>query len=265
MDLDIHFFTIVLNGMPFIKYHFDTFSQIKKNWHWHIIEGPARLVKDTSWSVRNGGKLPKWAYIGGVSTDGTTEYINSLSKLFPENVTVYRTEDGRPWAGKTEMVNAPLENIKEDCLLWQVDSDELWNIEDIVKLSGKLEESDKNCALVQCIFFVGPNKVVTSTGTWGNRDTEWLRVWKYKSGMRWIKHEPPVLSGIELNPLTYKDNPSFFHYAYVTEDQIRFKEEYYGYKGLLENWKKLNETKGEQQLERFFPFAKGAVVNDYEL
>ena len=30
------------------------------------------------------------------------------------------------WDGKREMVNEPLFNINEECLLWQIDADELW-------------------------------------------------------------------------------------------------------------------------------------------
>lgn len=44
-DLKIHFFTIVLNGMPFIEKHIETFSKISPDWHWHIIEGVAALKK----------------------------------------------------------------------------------------------------------------------------------------------------------------------------------------------------------------------------
>ena len=49
--LAIHFFTIVLNGEPFIRYHLDSFNKLSFPWHWHIIEGLADLKHDTAWSV----------------------------------------------------------------------------------------------------------------------------------------------------------------------------------------------------------------------
>src|SRR4051812_38483886 len=52
-------------------------------------------------------------------------------RRFPENVTIYRKPLDEFWDGKREMVNAPLPNITEPCLLWQVDSDELWTVEQI--------------------------------------------------------------------------------------------------------------------------------------
>ena len=37
--LPVHFFTIVLNGMPFIRHHIEQFCQLPFRWHWHIVEG----------------------------------------------------------------------------------------------------------------------------------------------------------------------------------------------------------------------------------
>ena len=56
-ELKIHFFTIVLNGMPFIEKHLETLKKIAPQWHWHIIEGVAELKNDTAWSVPNGGRI----------------------------------------------------------------------------------------------------------------------------------------------------------------------------------------------------------------
>src|SRR3954449_12884090 len=56
-ELPVHFFTIVLNGEPFIRYHLDVFRRLPFRWHWHVIEGVASLVHDTAWSVAAGGAL----------------------------------------------------------------------------------------------------------------------------------------------------------------------------------------------------------------
>ena len=52
--LPIHFFTIVLNGEPFIRYHLERFNVLNCPWHWHIIEGLAELKHDTAWSLQFG-------------------------------------------------------------------------------------------------------------------------------------------------------------------------------------------------------------------
>ena len=51
-ELPIHFFTIVLNGQPFIRYHIEVFKQLPFPWHWHIVEGVAELTHDTAWECK---------------------------------------------------------------------------------------------------------------------------------------------------------------------------------------------------------------------
>lgn len=71
----IHFFTIVLNGKPFIKYHINIFKQLPCQWHWHIVEGVAQLNHDTAWSLDTGGEILSHIHHEGRSVDGTTEYL----------------------------------------------------------------------------------------------------------------------------------------------------------------------------------------------
>ena len=129
--LPVNFFTIVLNGQPFIKYHIDIFKQLSYKWHWHIVEGVASLTQDTSWCLDSGGQIIDRIHDCGLSNDGTTEYLDELAQLYPEHITIYRQPAGVFWDGKLEMVNAPLKNIQEECLLWQVDVDELWTLEQL--------------------------------------------------------------------------------------------------------------------------------------
>src|SRR4051794_35964317 len=125
-ELPIHFFTLVLNGQPFIRYHLERFKALKCEWHWHIIEGLADLKHDTAWSLRFGANVPTDVARDGRSVDGTAEYLDQIAKENPGRVTIYRAPNGRMWDGKLEMVNAPLPNLPDECLLWEVDSDELW-------------------------------------------------------------------------------------------------------------------------------------------
>ena len=63
--LPIHFFTIVLNGKPYIDYHIEVFKRLKVPWHWHIIEGVASLTHDTAWSLSQGGRVPTALHLDG--------------------------------------------------------------------------------------------------------------------------------------------------------------------------------------------------------
>jgi len=273
-SLPIHFFTIVLNGQPFIRHHIEVFKQLPFKWHWHIIEGVAELKHDTAWSIKLGGRINEQLHHNGLSNDGTTEYIDEIIKQFPGNITIYHKPDGAFWDGKLEMVNAPLPNINEECLLWQVDSDELWTAEQIrTSRDMFIAEPDRTAAYYLDHFFVGENLVTTTINTYGNNTSyEWLRTWRFSPGFRWATHEPPQLckpcqDGQWVDVATikpFKHNQTgkkgliFQHYAYATKEQVGFKEVYYGYKNAIEQWRRL-------QQQNIFPvFLKDyfAWVND---
>jgi len=251
----INFFTIVLNGEPFIRYHIDVFKKLPFRWHWHIIEGVADLKHDTAWSLEQGGRISSELHRNGRSNDGTTEYLNELVRQYPENVTVYRKGEGVFWDGKLEMVNAPLANIKQECLLWQVDSDELWTPEQIKTVRDMfMAEPDRTAAYYLAHFFVGEDLVTTTIDTYGNNTSyEWLRTWRFKPGYRWAAHEPPRLCMpvgndkwadiAAIKPFKHNQTSDkgliFQHYAYATEKQLGFKEIYYGYKSAIAQWRRL--------------------------
>jgi glycosyltransferase involved in cell wall biosynthesis/ADP-heptose:LPS heptosyltransferase/chemotaxis methyl-accepting protein methylase len=272
--LPIHFFTIVLNGQPFIQHHINVFKQLPFHWHWHIVEGVAELNHDTAWSKATGGRIPDGLHQNGLSVDGTTEYLNALKKEFPDNVTIYRPPAGKFWDGKREMVNAPLGNVREQCLLWQVDADELWTFSQLVRAHALFRaHPEKTAAQFYCHFFVGPKLVITSRDTYGNHSAyEWQRVWRFQPGDRWAAHEPPRLHRGEvdvasLNPFSHVETEAmglvFQHYAYATEAQLRFKETYYGYAGAVEQWSKLQRSEQfPQKLSDHFAWVRDeAVVN----
>jgi len=274
-SLPIHFFTIVLNGEPFIRYHIDVFRQLPFKWHWHIIEGVADLKHDTAWSLQFGGRITDELHRSGLSNDGTTEYIDEIAGQFPENITIYRKNDGLFWDGKLEMVNAPLANIKEESLLWQTDADELWTAEQLSRMRDLfLDDSQKMSAYFHCDYFVGPGKYVSSLNTWATYPQDWIRVWRFSPEMKWSAHEPPILINAQgqnvglINPFTRDEtksqNITFQHAAYVTEAQVRFKEVYYGYKDAVACWKKLQQTRGPVNPADYLLWAKNdATVDDW--
>jgi len=114
----IHFLTLVLDGMPFLRWHIDQLQKLPIPWQWHVVEGLADLKHDTAWSLRTGGRLPRGKRRSSLSRDGTTEYLDTLQRKFPGQVKIYRKPNGQLWQGKVEMVRSPLTAIREECLLW---------------------------------------------------------------------------------------------------------------------------------------------------
>ncbi len=277
--LPIHFFSIVLNGQPFIRYHIEVFKQLPFQWHWHIVEGVADLKHDTAWGLRNGGYISDEIHKNGRSCDGTTEYIDTLAQLYPDNITVYRQPEGVFWDGKREMVNAPLANIQEECLLWQVDVDELWTVEQICTAREMfITHSDKTSAFYWCWYFVGENLIISTRNCYAqNPQQEWLRTWRFKPGYIWAAHEPPVLvepladseykNVATANPFLHQETEAhglvFQHFAYVTQEQLSFKEQYYGYSNAVSQWNALQKnTQFPTLLSEYFPWVQDTTQVD---
>jgi len=246
-------------------------------WHWHIVEGLAALRHDTAWSVGRGGRVPNEFELSPLSNDGTTGYLDELRGTFPENVTVYRKKGGQIWDGKIEMVSAPISQIRESALLWQVDADELWTVQQIEAVHELFrKQPDRTAAIFPCQFFVGPDLCTDRWQVYGNFvPGEWLRVWRFEPGDRWASHEPPrlVRSLGEKNvedvaakrPFSHTEMAAaglvFQHFAYATEQQVRFKESYYGYPGAVKAWRKLQQSPQDQiRLRNVLPWIWEAEI-----
>jgi ADP-heptose:LPS heptosyltransferase len=275
--LPIDFFTIVINGLPFIRHHIEAFSALPFPWHWHIIEGLAAHRHDTAWGARRGGTIPQ--ELGGVtsSTDGTTEYLEELQRRFPSKITLYRKPAGQLWDGKIEMVNAPLSNLRRPCILWQVDADELWTVEQIVALHRLfVEQPARTAAWFACRYFFSPDLCTERWNVYGNfLSSEWLRVWRFEPGDHWMSHEPPRLYRPQtggpavdvgrIQPFTHAETAKagliFQHFAYATEAQVRFKESYYGYPGAVTAWRRFVKSgRADVRLRNVLPWVWEAEI-----
>ncbi|ANI98746.1 hypothetical protein A8O14_00700 [Polynucleobacter wuianus] len=278
-DLKIHFFTIVLNGMPFIEKHIERFSKISPAWHWHIIEGVADLKNDTSWSIANGGEIDSSFHKDGLSIDGTSEYINSLKEKYPTQISIYRKLKGEFWNGKKEMVNAPLPFIIEESLLWQIDVDEFWSTTQMNNAYQLfINNPNKFSAFYWCEYFVGRDIVISTRGGYANNPAfEWERTWRFLPHFRWASHEPPTLvektfsgeikvvrnRGIFSHQETEANGLVFRHLAYVDENQLRFKEKYYGYKDAISDWGRLQANKAfPTKLSSYFNWVNDDTLAD---
>lgn len=277
--LPIHFFTIVLNGEPFIRFHEEVFRRLEMKWHWHIVEGVAQLRHDTAWSVAAGGHISDSFHDRGRSNDGTSAYLDDLARRFPDNITLYRKPLDTFWDGKKEMVNAPLPNISEECLLWQVDNDELWTAEQIATVHRMfLDNPERTAAFYWCWYFVGPDRIISTRYNYAqNPNQEWLRTWRYRPGAYWAAHEPPILTIddaktgkptdlAKIYPYTQDETEDagavFQHFAYATETQVAFKELYYGYKGAREQWRALQAGPTSGALKDYFGWVSDNTVFD---
>jgi hypothetical protein len=234
--------TIVKDGLPWIAEHYPTYRSLAIPWEWHVVEGTASARHCTKWcrDLRP-----------GLSEDGTTEYLDSIA--FDPRVFLYRSEI---WNGKVAMVNAPLYRLDRPCVLLQADADELWERAMLERLHSLVIKNQYNTYYHYCRYYLGPDIIITSTNTFGNRtESEWCRAWKYTPGQRFTSHEPPRLDIphpiIAPHKHTAKHQLVFDHYAYATERQVRFKVEYYGspnnklghlYSDAVEGWHRLQQN-----------------------
>ena len=253
--MTLELFTIVLDGMPFVTHHLPMLQRLNTDWHWTVVEGVANPVKDTSWC--------RYMY-PRLSMDGTHEYLKSISN-HPRVTHVFQDQ----WQGKTEMCNKAIEHIKEPCLLVQVDADELWESWQLMFAVEMFKANpDYNTGQVLCRYFLGNNVHITTINNYGNRKTEWKRFWRFKPGMKWKTHEPPVWENFTEKIISREQMAAkgimFDHYAYATEAQLKLKEVFYGYGGALRGWRKLQENKNwpVKELREYLPWVDPGVSAD---
>lgn len=262
----ITFFTLVLDGMPWICHHYPVFCQLKMPWRWIVVEGVADNVNCTSWCA----KIPP-----RVSNDGTTEYLNYLSSKDERVLWMPK----KLWNGKVNMCNAALALIHEPCLLWQVDSDELWTANAINDTFCLFQMYASDAAYFRCRYFVGPDRCLRiEANSYGNHTAyEWRRVWDFTPGMRFKTHEPPVMEGKTAKAFdqdfTLRRGLVFDHMAYATRKQMEFRAQYYAgstnpnahlWRNCVEGWDRLQAvTQFPVKLKDYFPWVddKAQVVH----
>lgn len=244
-------FTIVLDGEPFIERHLPILQATFLRYQWIVVEGASGNTADTAWCQKQSARL---------SEDGTHEYINSIADT--RVMHIYK----KKWANKTEMCNAALAEIKEPCVLMQIDSDEIWTPKQLERIVELFTGDDSLSAITfPCRFFVGPKLITQGHSCYGDNDYEWQRAWRFQPGQEFLSHEPPVLkavSGDYGKRMGKRDalelDLVFDHFAYATEEQVRYKEKFYGYPGLLNAWLALQaHDKFPVELSRFFAHVKG--------
>lgn len=241
-------FTLVLNGLPFIKKQASIIPNVFDVWY--IIEGATLPVKDTAWckNIDNEYYNDK-----KISIDGTSEFLDSIAS---DKIKIIRKNDF--WDGKVEMCNSFMNEV-ENSILMEFDVDEIWKEETLKEILTFTEQNNNfDGMFFKCNYFVGPNLLTEGENCYGNNSYEWNRLWVIKDKTEWISHEPPRIKGLTSfvpKSWTSERNWKFDHYAYVFESQVKFKENFYGYTGAVEQWKKLqSQTNFPIQLNQFFPW-----------
>jgi len=247
-------FTLALDAMPFITWHLPILNRLAIPWEWHVVEGVADNVGCTSWCQHLDPRL---------SADGTTEYLDAIS--YHPRVHIHRKTS---WPGKCEMANTVMRGITERSLVLQVDADELWTPEQIQGIhQHALLNPSYNVLQFACRYFLGPDIVIQTRDTYGNRGQEWLRAFVVDPGTTFRTHEPPILDGIEMRIVprerTEEDGLVFDHYAYASAAQVAFKERYYGYRNAEEHWRRLQgNAEWPVKVSDFLPWVTdGAMAN----
>lgn len=249
-------FTIVLNGMPFIDRHLSEFKKLSIPWQWRIVEGVSEPLGCTRWCKQ----VPDKWHKDFVSIDGTHEYLLSLDE---PNVKV--SYQRTPFKGKIEMISRALEEI-EDGVVMEIDCDEFWSSQQIEAIYANLEPQPIGTPMqFVCNYYVGKTKKVITNKGFGSNWYEWIRAWKWGRGVAFTSHEPPKLNTQALMiPRAFTEGLglTFNHYAYSTIEQVQFKEDFYGYKGLVEGWERLQKTSSPVRLADYFSFVTDRSVVD---
>lgn len=256
--MKLNIFTIVLDGAPWIGAQFAELSRLRDfDWHWSIVEGVSLAKADTAWMGNQGAK---------VSHDGTNQFLSGLTAH--PRITV----NSRPqWNGKTEMINGGLTAFKEDGILLQMDSDELWTADQLRKLSNLfVENPDINTVKVRMEYMLGPNVISTSSNGYGNRSNEWVRAWRYSVGLWMERHEPPIFNGNRGRICERDETEKIFgpilHMAWVTPQQVAYKQRIYkgGYENAIDGWERLQKNTHwpVKDLKEYLPWVGGGASAD---
>ena len=244
-------FTIILNGLHHLK-HNNYADFISKHFdYWVIVEGASQNKGSTSWCK----EMPSKYHKNGRSIDGTVEYIKDLQKKYHNVVLVH---SNGMWESKDIMVNRAIEEVQKitsSCMLWQIDIDEQWAFDQILKSEKELKDSNCKTGKFEVFQFVGHNLVIDGKDWSGE---PFIRLWNW-SGEKFNKHEPPTLDTLDKSIKLLSERMR--HYAFYFEQDVKFKDEWYtDHEGLYENWLKLKHEKIlPQHITYLFPKFKGSL------
>jgi len=221
--IKISFGMIVLNGEPFLKYNLENLYP-----HAHEI-----LIVE--------GAVEKFAHAAtpdGHSLDKTVEIVRNFPD--PEGKIKLIQCEGF-WPEKDEMANAYMA-VCTGNYIWQVDVDEFYRSEDIEKIRAILASDPEITRVdVRSICFLRSfNARVMGSRLFFGAD-EFIRIFSYKPGYRYVTHRPPTLADENGLPFQHKKilsaydleqlNIVQYHYTYIFHNYVKDKADYYSKMG----------------------------------
>jgi len=243
-------FTIILNGIHHLK-HNDYGNVMPKMFdYWIIVEGAASNKGSTRWCKNILDEYHK----DGKSIDGTIDYIKDLENKHNNIIFV---ESNGVWNSKDDMVNRAIDEVKkitDSCFLWQVDIDEQWDKQQIIKSERELIQKGASTGEFMVYQFLGEGLVAAGNHWAGN---PFIRLWDW-NGEYFKSHEPPVLDNNNKNKILLSEKLK--HYSFYFEQDVKFKDKWYtDHEGCYERWLKLKkETIFPIHITYLFPnFSKG--------
>jgi GR25 family glycosyltransferase involved in LPS biosynthesis len=243
-------FTIILNGLHHLK-HNDYAEYLTGIFdYWVIVEGAVENKGSTSWCK----KMPKNYHKNGESVDGTIEFIENLCK---EHNNVIFVKSNGVWKSKDDMVNKAIDEVKKitnNCLLWEIDIDEQWTYNQIIKSEKEFIKDGSKTGEFNVFQFVGENLVTEGKDWSGN---PFRRLWNW-NGEYFEKHEPPILKTDDKSVVLLSEKMK--HYSFYFEQDVKFKNDWYtNHEGVYDNWIKLKDEKEfPQHITYLFPNFKGS-------
>lgn len=235
-------FTIIHNGLHHLK-HNDQYRKILNSFdYWIVVEGAAKSNGSTAWCK----EFPSKLHSNGGSIDGTIAFLRTLSKKEP---TLIYIESNGFWNSKDDQVNRAIDEVRKitnHCFLWQIDIDEQWEEEAMDFAENELRSKKEKVGAFRADCRIGKN--IKAIGDWGEAVTYgYIRLWDW-SGERFICHEPPIIEG-QMGKDAIMLSQKFVHYNYYFEQDVIFKNEWYGgHEGILDRWRLINSLD-----KKFFP------------
>ena len=178
------------------------------------------------------GPVSYWQRQGRTtSTDDTNKILDE----FPDPDNKIKIVHGQ-YHEKDDQCKAYMQHINDDIdYIWNLDSDEVYKTEDLIKMIKFLkEENPTSVGVRSCSFYGGFDNYLT--GFELNRDN-FLRIFKYTKGATWLTHRPPTIQyphgsnitakHIDSETLYSKTGIQMYHYSYVFPTQVYTKVNYY--------------------------------------
>lgn len=176
------------------------------------------------------GPVTYWQKQGRTtSTDNTNDILHS----FPDPDKKIKIIHGQ-YTEKDDQCQSYVNIIdKHTEYLCNLDADEVYKSKDLDLLSDYLDqEKPSSIGMHSCTFYGGLKKYLT--GFEQNTDN-FLRIFKYIPGCKWLTHRPPTISYPEETTKKHVNSREFYmstgiqmyHYSYVFPDQVYKKISYY--------------------------------------